>query len=104
MGTDLRGEDMTKAARRAVHDALHRNSLTMADALGFPKDQMIVEITVGVPKPDEVDAAAVLGESPYGRRLVRAVKGGLSIPSEDGTRNTIMASAAVEVFFDVERG
>ena len=41
LGTDLRGEDCTKAACRAVKDALHRNSLTMAPALGFPREAML---------------------------------------------------------------
>ena len=34
MGVDLRGEDHTKAAIRAVKDALYRNSLTVAPAMG----------------------------------------------------------------------
>ncbi|MEM8542155.1 MAG: Lin0512 family protein, partial [Pseudomonadota bacterium] len=33
MGVDLRGQDYTKAAIRAVKDALYRNSLTIAPAL-----------------------------------------------------------------------
>ena len=29
MGTDLKGQDYTKAAAQAVHDALHRNFLRL---------------------------------------------------------------------------
>ena len=102
MGTDLRGEDMTKAACRAVKDALQRNSLTMAHALDLPKDAMIIELTVGVPKPDEVNLSDVCAVCPYGDISAKAVEGGLSILSWDGEGRTTMASAAIEVFFDIE--
>ena len=100
MGTDLRGEDSTKAAVRAVKDALHRNALTVADALGFPKEAMIVEIRIGAPDPASVDAAAVAACAPYGRVSVEAVEGGLRIPKEEGA--TIIANAIVSVSFDIE--
>lgn len=99
MGTDLRGADMTKAAKRAVADALHRNALTVADALGFPKEEMIVEIRVGVPDPAAVDRDAVAAVAPYGRVSVEPVAGGLLIEKESGP--TIIANAIVSVSFDV---
>jgi uncharacterized protein (TIGR02058 family) len=34
MGTDIRGQDYTKAAVRALRDALWHNSLSVADAVG----------------------------------------------------------------------
>lgn len=100
MGTDLRGEDCTKAARRAVEDALRRNALTVADALGFPKEKMLVDIRVGVPDPASVDAKVVAAAAPYGVVTVEAVEGGLSIPKENGA--TIIANAIVSVAFDME--
>lgn len=102
MGTDLRGEHMTKAACRAVKDALQRNSLTMAHALDLPREAMIIELTVGVPKPEEVDLNDVSAVCPYGKISAKAVEGGLSVLSYDSVRRTTMASAAIEVFFDVE--
>ncbi|MFV0475970.1 MAG: Lin0512 family protein [Pikeienuella sp.] len=99
-GSDLRGEDCTKAARRAVADALHRNGLTVADALGFPKSAMIVEIRVGVPDPASVDLAAVAEAAPYGERRVEAVEGGLRVATASGA--TIIANAVVSVSFDME--
>ncbi|WP_179380923.1 Lin0512 family protein [Jannaschia marina] len=101
MGTDLRGADYTKAARRAVHDALHRNSLTMADAFGFPKDRMIVDIRVGVGQPDKVDLEAVKLEAPYGQVTAEAVKGGADLENNGGA--VIVANAIITVSFDVER-
>lgn len=99
-GTDLRGEDCTKAALRAVADALHRNGLTVADALGFPKSAMQVDIRVGVPDPDSVDLAALAAAAPYGARQVEAVEGGLRVATASGA--TIIANAVVSVSFDME--
>ena len=55
MGVDLTGADYTKAAVRALRDALWHNSLTIATAVGQTADDMFVEVTVGVPKPELVD-------------------------------------------------
>ncbi len=48
MGTDIRGADPTKAAVRALRDALWHNSLSIANALGQDTDAMQVEVTIGV--------------------------------------------------------
>ena len=58
MGTDIRGQDDTKAAVRALRDALWHNSLSVADALGLDTDSMVVEVTIGVPHPERVVDAA----------------------------------------------
>src|SRR6478609_8425629 len=93
MGTDIRGADYTKAAVRALRDALWHNSLTVAAAIGKPTDSMVCEIFIGVPKPELVDKAAVLAELPHGTGTVNVVEGGLEIPNDSGTGSTVMASA-----------
>ena len=50
MGTDIRGGDYTKAAVRALRDALWHNSLTVATAVGKSSDDMQVEVLIGVPQ------------------------------------------------------
>ena len=55
MGTDLRGQDYTKASVRAVKDALWHNSLTVAAALDKDPSEMIVKCVVAVAKPELVD-------------------------------------------------
>ncbi len=97
MGTDIRGGDMTKAAVRALRDALWHNSLTVAAALGQPTDAMQVEVTIGVPKPDQVDTAQVLAVLPHGTGTVTVVEGGLQIPNDAGTDSTVIAHAAAVV-------
>lgn len=101
MGTDLRGADYTKAARRAVHDALHRNYLTVADAFGFERAQMIVDIRIGVGQPDRVDLEAVKQEAPYGHVSAEAILGGADL--EMNGNAVIVANAIVTVSFDVEK-
>ena len=99
MGTDIRGGggDNTKAAVRALKDALWHNSLSVAAALGLDVDSMQVDVTIGAPKPDTVDRAAVLAVLPHGTGTVTVVEGGLEIPNDAGTDVTIMASAAAVV-------
>ena len=75
MGTDIRGADHTKAAVRAVKDALWHNSLGIADVVGVPVNSMRVKITIGVPKPDNVDAGQVLATLPHGTGEVEVVGG-----------------------------
>lgn len=101
MGTDIRGVDYTKAAVRALRDALWHNSLSVADALGMDVDSMRVEVTIGVPKPELVDKQAVLDVLPHGTGTVTVVQGGLEIPNDAGTGATVLAQAAAVVRLDV---
>jgi hypothetical protein len=57
MGTDLTGADYTKAAVRALKDALWHNSLTIANAAGQGPNNMFVHVLIGVPKPEAVEPA-----------------------------------------------
>jgi len=101
MGTDIRGADYTKAAVRALRDALWHNSLGIAAALGLPTDSMQVEVTIGVPRPERVDKAAVLAVLPHGTGTVTVVEGGLEIVNDAGTDSTVIANAAAVVRLDI---
>ena len=101
MGTDIRGGDCTKAAVRALRDALWHNSLSIADAFGVPTDSMVVDVRIGAPRPHEVDRAAVLEILPHGTGTVDVVEGGLEIANERGTDTTIIAHAAAVVWLDL---
>ncbi len=102
MGTDIRGQDYTKAAIRALRDALWHNSLSVAGALGLPVDAMQVEVTIGVPRPERVDKAAVLAVLPHGTGTVTVVEGGLEIANDNNT--TVVANAAAVVRLDLPEG
>ncbi len=101
MGTDIRGADYTKAAVRALRDALWHNSLNIAAAIGVPTDSMVVEVLIGVPKPDLVDKAAVLAVLPHGTGSVKVVEGGLEIVNDEGTGSTVIANAAAIVRLEI---
>src|SRR6266850_2601962 len=100
MGVDVHGRDATKAAKRAVSDAIRHSSLGLFRMLGKTANDMFVEVTVAVPDPSGVDTAAVAKELPYGTVNVTAVKGGLEVPAESGSDSIIIANAAVIVSFD----
>ena len=101
MGTDIRGTDPTKAAVRALRDALWHNSLTIANALDLDVDSMWVAATIGVPWPDQVDKQAVLAVLPHGTGTVEVVEGGLEIPNDGGTDAALIAHATAAVYLDV---
>jgi len=97
-GNDLHGGDYTKAALRAVQDALHHSSLTMLRALKVdPKSQMFVDVTIGVQQPAKVDLDKVRASLPHGIVTVKAVKGGLDVPDPEHNDPAVVASAAVAV-------
>ena len=100
-GNDLHGGDYTKAALRAVQDALHHSSLSFIRSLKLDIKQMQVAVTIGVQRPDQVDAERVKASLPYGVVSVKAVKGGLDVPDEDGHDLAVIASAAIVVSFDL---
>lgn len=96
-GNDLHGGDYTKAALRAVQDAIHHSSLAMIRSLGVDSKTMQVDVTIGVQQPGKVDAEKVKASLPHGKVTVKVVKGGLDVPDESGKDTAVIASAAVEV-------
>jgi uncharacterized protein (TIGR02058 family) len=94
-GNDLDGGDYTKAALRAVQDALHHSSLSIVRTLGLDPDSLHVEVTIGVQQPDRVDAAAVKASLPRGKVAVKVVKGGLDVPAEGAHDAIVIATAAI---------
>ncbi len=101
-GNDLHGGDYTKAAVRAVEDAIHHGSLSFLRALNVnPATMMHVAVTVGVQNPDNVDTARVAAALPHGKVTVQAVPGGLDVPDETAGDTAVIATAAVVVSVDL---
>lgn len=98
MGNDLHGMDYTKAAGRAIEDALRHSSIPLFGALGLDHAEMRVQVTVAVQEPEHVDCAALTARLPRGRAEVRAVHGGLNVTNPDSKEVTVIAQAAVEAF------
>lgn len=103
-GNDLYGQDYTKAARRAVQDALHHSSITLFAQLGIDHSEMRVEVTIGVQQPEMVDCDLVAQDLPRGRASVRAVKGGLDVEDADAGSRHVVATAAIEAWLPDQAG
>ena len=101
-GNDLYGEDYTKAACRAVDDALHHSSLILFRSLGFDHADMDVRVTIAVQSPEKVDQAIVAAKLPRGNATVQVVKGGLDVTDNVHNTKSVIATAAVEAYLDID--
>src|SRR5256885_14640140 len=93
MGVDVHGRDATKAAKRAVSDAIRHSSLGFFRMLGKTANDMFVEVTVAVPDPSGGDTAAGAKELPYGTGNVTAGQGGPGGPAASRSGPLIKANA-----------
>ena len=100
MGVDLQGQDATKAATRAVRDAIGRNYLPgIRRMLEESRGRMLVHVRLGAPTEGAPpDLAAVRASLPYGEVTVELVAGGLLVSNGLGDGGRIcVVNAAVEV-------
>jgi len=102
MGNDLHGMDYTKAAGRAIEDALRHSSLPLFAVTGVSHEEMRVQVTIGVQEPDKLDLVALTAKLPRGKAEVRAVHGGLNVPA--GGETIVVAQASVEAFLPPQSG
>ncbi len=104
MGTSLRRGDYTEAAKRALQNALWRNSINLAELFDFPKEAMRVSVEVAVQRPELVDVSGLAAIFPYGQVSFSVAHGGLDVTRPEGQGNpTVMATVALSVAFDMER-
>ena len=98
-GVDLRGEDATKAACRAVRDAVGSNGLPGLSAIreAIP-GRLTVTVRLGLPDgAAAVDHAAIKELLPVGEVSVVEGRGGLLTPLYYNDMNVLVALAVVEV-------
>ena len=100
MGNDLHGEDYTKAAKRAINDALHHSSLSFIKTLNIDKSRLFVNVTIGVQKPKSVETEQLKKLLPVGVVSIKVVRGGLDVPDHENNDPAVIASAAIEVMLD----
>lgn len=105
MGIDQHGQDPTIAAARAVRNAIAHNALPgvwEVAGLSHP-NEMIVEVQVGVPYPEQVREAEVLAVLPFGRKTLTVENGGMVVQGraiaelQDKNDEMLIAVAAVTV-------
>lgn len=110
MGIDQHGQEPTVAAARAVRNAIANNALPgIWEVAGLSDpNQMIVEVQIAVPYPEQVRAEEVLAVLPFGRKTIKIEPGGMvvqgrAIPSlNDRNDEMLIAVAAVTVFVEIE--
>ena len=93
MGVDVHGGDVTKAACRAVSDAIRHSSLPLLSEIRNRGGEMLVDVLIGVPDPASIDLEVVKQQLPHGEVTVHAVQGGLGMPGGD----TVIACAGITV-------
>ena len=110
MGIDQHGQEPTVAASRAVRNAIAHNALPgvwEVAGLSHP-NQMIIEVQVAVPYPEQVREEEVLAVLPFGRKTLTVESGGMvvqgrAIPElNDKNDEMLIAIAAVTVIIDSE--
>jgi uncharacterized protein (TIGR02058 family) len=108
MGIDQHGQEPTVAAARAVRNAIAHNALPgiwEVAKLGHP-DQMIVEVQIAVPYPNQVRHDEVLAVLPFGQKSISVEQGGMIVQGRaiaefaDKNDEMLIAIAAVTVWID----
>ncbi len=96
-GNDLYGEDYTKAAKRAVQDAIHHSSITLFKSLEIDPQTMQIELNLAAQQPDQIDLVAVAAELPYGQVTPTASFGGLNVHDDVTGRTSVIVNAGIIV-------
>lgn len=105
MGVDQHGQDPTVAAARAVRNAIAHNALPGVWEVAGLEDpnQMIVEVQVAVPYPEQVRSDEVLAVLPFGQKSLTVESGGMVVQGRaiaslnDKNDEMLIAVAAVTV-------
>lgn len=108
MGIDQHGQDPTVAAARAVRNAIAHNALPgVWEVAGLDDpNQMIVEVQVAVPYPEQVRSEEVLAVLPFGRKSLAVEQGGMVVQGRaieslnDKNDEMLIAVAAVTVLIE----
>ncbi|MGL4501534.1 MAG: Lin0512 family protein [Planktothrix sp.] len=110
MGVDQHGQEPTVAAARAVRNAIAHNALPgiwEVAGLNHP-NQMIVEVQVAVPYPEQVRTEEVLAVLPFGQKTLTVENGGMVVQGraieefQDKNDEMLIAVAAVTVWVEIE--
>ena len=100
-GNDLHGGDYTKAAVRAMQDAMHHSSLTMIRSLGIKWNDVKIFVTIGVQEPDAIDHKKIKAVIPSGQVSVTTIKGGLDVNDREVDDKAVIATVALEIMVEL---
>jgi uncharacterized protein (TIGR02058 family) len=109
MGVDQHGQEPTVAATRAVRNAIAHNALPgiwEVAGLNHP-NEMIVEVQIAVPYPEQVRTEEVLAVLPFGQKTITVETGGMVVQGraleefQDKNDEMLIAVAAVTVWVEI---
>ena len=102
MGMDFHGQDVNKAAAKAIKDAISRSCLIgLSEIHGLTEanlnERMMIEAIIGVSRPEELNTEELKKLFPVGKVTIKAQKGGLTtaglfFPGFGDTNDTIEAA------------
>ena len=101
MGSDLHGKDYTKAAVRAVKDAMHHSSLHFLKAFDLDRKSIIIHVKIGVQDPKSVNIGEIKKIISFENAQIHVEEGGLDVVDEKMDDTLVIASAAVEVMLPI---
>lgn len=109
MGADIHGGDVTKAAQKAVKDAISHSCLCgLVEAYPLPDpNKMQIEAKIGCPYPEKINKAEVRKGIPFGSVEIEVVQGGLTVkglhlPSLGPGDKIVLVVAALTVYREEE--
>lgn len=109
MGVDQHGQDPTVAAARAVRNAITHTALPgIWEVAGLEHpNEMMIEVQVAVPFPEQVRAEEVLAALPFGQKTLTLEPGGMVVQGRaiaefsDKNDDMYIAIAAITVYVEV---
>ena len=110
LGADLHGQDVTKAAQRAIREAISRSCLCgLVDIFGFDDpNRMYIQLKVACPFPERLDRAKLLESVPFGQVELSTAEGGmitegLHLPQLGDGDRIVIAIASLTILVDVDQ-
>lgn len=111
LGIDQHGQDPTKAAIKAIKNAVQRVCIPYIVERQLIRSNTIkLEVTIGIPYPDKVDIGRIKKEIPLeGEVIFNIVEGGLKsrcvlVPElGDKSDEMIIAVASITIYINTQR-
>lgn len=112
MGTEIHGQDMTRAATKAVRDAMSRLCIDVGLKELFNltgHDDIMLEVLIACPRPKEVNAREIRKVLMSNKSEIKIVEGGMLAKGhldpyyDDTTDEILVANAAITVLIDTDQ-
>ncbi|MGM0396782.1 MAG: Lin0512 family protein [Bacillota bacterium] len=108
LGVDFHGQDVTRAAEKAVLDAVSKSCLCgLEEVVGINNlnEGVGVNVTIAVARPEEVDIERIKKCLPVGKKTIKTIQGGMTVPGlfipdfgdKDSSIEAALACVEVEI-------